>query len=81
MPVRLMVVLIAILASVPLGLAQPQVGPIMPKNGKGFGIFRDGVGQALKQRCVKCHGGEKVRGELESPRAICYSKVAAKDRL
>ena len=66
MPIRLMVVLIAILASDPFGLAQAQVRPDHAKKmTKGLEIFRDGVGQALKQRCVKCHGGEKVRGELD----------------
>ena len=59
MPIRLMVVLIAMLASVPLGLAQAEVRPDHAKKmAKGLAIFRDGVGQALEQRCVKCHGGE-----------------------
>ena len=54
------------LASVPLGLAQGEVQPDHAnKMAKGLAIFRDGVSQALKQRYIKCHGGEKVRGDLD----------------
>ena len=66
MLIHLMAVFIAILTCVPIGLAQAEVRPDHAKRmAKGLAIFRDGVGQALKQRCVKCHGGSKIRGELD----------------
>ena len=66
MLIHLMVFFIAMLTSVPIGLAQAEVRPDHAKRmAKGLAIFRDGVGQALKQRCVKCHGGGKIRGELD----------------
>ena len=66
MLIHLMVFFIAMLTSVPMGLAQADVRPDHAKRmAKGLAIFRDGVGQALKQRCVKCHGGGKIRGELD----------------
>jgi hypothetical protein len=66
MLIHLMVFFIAMLTSVPMGLAQAEVRPEHAKRmAKGLAIFQDGVGQALKQRCVKCHGGGKIRGELD----------------
>tara|TARA_Y100000780_G_scaffold37421_1_gene30153 strand:- start:121 stop:3249 length:3129 start_codon:yes stop_codon:yes gene_type:complete len=66
MLIHLMAFFIAMLTSVPIGLAQAEVRPDHAKRmAKGLAIFRDGVGQALKQRCVKCHGGGKIRGELD----------------
>ncbi|MDB4668366.1 PSD1 and planctomycete cytochrome C domain-containing protein [bacterium] len=61
-----MALFIAMLTSVSIGLAQAEVTPDHAKRmAKGLAIFRDGVGQAMKQRCVKCHGGGKIRGELD----------------
>jgi hypothetical protein len=66
MLIHLMAFPIAMLTSVPIGLAQAEVRPDHAKRmAKGLAVFRDGVGQALKQRCVKCHGGSKIRGELD----------------
>ena len=66
MLIHLMAFSIAMLTSVPIGLAQAEVRPDHAKRmAKGLAVFRDGVGQALKQRCVKCHGGSKIRGELD----------------
>jgi len=66
MLIHLMALFIAMLTSVSIGLAQAEVRPDHAKRmAKGLAIFRDGVGQALKQRCVKCHGGGKIRGELD----------------
>ena len=66
MLIHLMAVFIAMLTCVPIGLAQAEVRPDHAKRmAKGLAIFRDSVGQALKQRCVKCHGGGKIRGELD----------------
>jgi len=31
---------------------------------KGLELFKNGVGQLLAERCVKCHCGEKTKGEL-----------------
>ncbi|MDA7679730.1 PSD1 and planctomycete cytochrome C domain-containing protein [bacterium] len=66
MLIHLMALFIAMLTSVSIGLAQAEVTPAHAKRmAKGLAIFRDGVGQAMKQRCVKCHGGGKIRGELD----------------
>ena len=66
MLIHLMAFFIAMLTSIPIGLAQAEVRPDHAKRmAKGLAVFRDGVGQALKQRCVKCHGGSKIRGELD----------------
>ena len=66
MQIYLMAALIAILTSVPIGQAQAEVRPDHAKRmAKGLAVFQDGVSQALKQRCVKCHGGDKIRGELD----------------
>ena len=32
---------------------------------KGLAIFKSDVRAALKQHCVKCHGGDKTRGDLD----------------
>jgi mono/diheme cytochrome c family protein len=32
---------------------------------KGLEIFRKDVGPLLKEHCVKCHGGEKTKGDLD----------------
>ena len=32
---------------------------------KGLAVFKSDVRSVLKQNCVKCHGGDKPRGELE----------------
>ena len=64
MLIHLMALFIAMLTSVSIGLAQAEVRPDHAKRmAKGLAVFRDGVGQALKQRCVKCHGGGKIRGD------------------
>jgi len=49
----------------PLGQALADVSPDhAEKMAKGLKLFQSGVGRALKQNCVKCHGGEKTRGEF-----------------
>ena len=66
MQIYLMAALIAMLTSLPIVLAQAEVRPDHAKRmARGLAIFQDGVSQALKQRCVKCHGGDKIRGELD----------------
>ena len=35
------------------------------KMARGLKLFRSDVGQVLKQHCVKCHGGNKTRGEFD----------------
>ena len=66
MLIHLIAVFIAMLACVPIGLAQTEVRlDHANRMAKGLAVFQDGVGQALKQRCVKCHGGGKIRGELD----------------
>ncbi len=32
---------------------------------KGLALFKSDVRGVLKQHCVKCHGGEKIRGDLD----------------
>src|SRR5258706_15434003 len=32
---------------------------------RGLELFKGGVGPLLAERCVKCHGGEKTKGELD----------------
>ena len=32
---------------------------------KGLKLFRSEIGQGLKKHCVKCHGGNKTRGEFD----------------
>ena len=31
----------------------------------GLKLFRSEIGQGLKKHCVKCHGGNKTRGEFD----------------
>ena len=32
---------------------------------KGLALFKSDVRMLLKQHCVKCHGGDKIRGDLD----------------
>jgi cytochrome c553 len=66
MLIHLVALFIAMLTSVSSGQAQAKVrSDHAMRMAKGLAVFQDGVGQALKQRCVKCHGGDKIRGELD----------------
>ena len=50
----------------PLGRALADVAPDhAEKMARGLKLFKNGVGQMLKQHCVKCHGGEKTRGDFD----------------
>ena len=50
----------------PIGQALADVAPDhAEKMARGLKLFKGGVGKALKQHCLKCHGGEKTRGEFD----------------
>ncbi|MGB1744806.1 MAG: DUF1549 domain-containing protein, partial [Limisphaerales bacterium] len=56
----------AVLLTLPLGRALADVAPDhAEKMARGLKLFKNGVGQMLKQHCVKCHGGEKTRGDFD----------------
>ncbi|MEQ1850937.1 MAG: c-type cytochrome domain-containing protein, partial [Chthoniobacteraceae bacterium] len=35
------------------------------KMARGLELFRKDVGQLLREHCVKCHGGEKTKADLD----------------
>ena len=50
----------------PIGQALADVAPDhAEKMARGLKLFKGSVGKALKQHCLKCHGGEKTRGEFD----------------
>ena len=66
MPIRFSTAVCAVLLTLPLGRALADVAPDhAEKMARGLKLFKNGVGQMLKQHCVKCHGGEKTRGDFD----------------
>ncbi|MCH2608396.1 MAG: hypothetical protein MKZ92_07665, partial [Pedosphaera sp.] len=66
MPIRFSTAVCAVLLTLPLGRALADVAPDhAEKMARGLKLFKTGVGQMLKQHCVKCHGGEKTRGDFD----------------
>ena len=48
------------------GFSAPQVSEKHANDmAKGLALFKSDVRVVLKQNCVKCHGGDKVRGDLD----------------
>ena len=48
------------------GFSVPQVSEKHAKDmAKGLALFKSDVSVVLKQNCVKCHGGDKIRGEFD----------------
>ena len=66
MPIRFTVAFLGALLMFPLGQALADVAPDhAEKMASGLKLFKNGVSRTLKQHCVKCHGGEKTRGEFD----------------
>tara|TARA_Y100001978_G_scaffold174790_1_gene166630 strand:- start:106 stop:696 length:591 start_codon:yes stop_codon:yes gene_type:complete len=66
MPIRFSTAVCAVLLTLPFGQALAYVAPDhAEKMARGLKLFKNGVGQMLKQHCVKCHGGEKTRGDFD----------------
>ena len=66
MPIRFSTAACAVILTLPLGQALADVAPDhAEKMARGLKLFKNGVGQTLKQHCVKCHGGEKTRGDFD----------------
>ncbi len=66
MPIRFSATVFSVLLNLSLAQALADVTPDhAEKMVRGHKLFKSGVGQALKQYCVKCHGGEKTRGDLD----------------
>src|SRR5947209_1854925 len=56
----------ALLAPAAVGQAPQQLPPDhAARMAKGQELFRKSVRQILTDRCLKCHGGEKTRGDLD----------------
>ena len=45
--------------------AQPLPTDHAERMTKGLGMFRNDVAAILKEHCVKCHGGEKTKGDFD----------------
>jgi hypothetical protein len=52
----------ALVAQTPPGKVQPDHAEQMAK---GMDLFQSQVKQLLSERCLKCHGGQKIKGDLD----------------
>ncbi|MBC8243134.1 MAG: DUF1549 domain-containing protein, partial [Verrucomicrobia bacterium] len=66
MRIHSLTAVLGVLLMCPLGQALADVAPDhAEKMANGLKLFKNGVSRTLKQHCVKCHGGEKTRGEFD----------------
>ena len=66
MRIHSLAAVLGVLLMCPIGQALADVAPDhAEKMARGLKLFKGGVGKALKQHCLKCHGGEKTRGEFD----------------
>ena len=66
MSFRFLAPLIGVIATLSLCQLQAEVAKDhAEKMARGLKLFRTGVGQGLKQHCVRCHGGDKIRGDFD----------------
>ncbi|MEE2947814.1 MAG: PSD1 and planctomycete cytochrome C domain-containing protein [Verrucomicrobiota bacterium] len=66
MSIRFSATFFSVLLTLSFGQALADVAPDHAKKmARGLKLFKSGVGQAIKQHCVRCHGGEKTRGHLD----------------
>ena len=66
MPFRCLALLIGLMAILSVYQLRAEVATDhAEKMARGLKLFRSDVGQVLKRHCVKCHGGDKTRGEFD----------------
>src|SRR3954451_20271234 len=70
---RAQAIMLLVAATIALEAAQPANGPSTQavsadhsrQMARGLELFKEHIGPLLAEHCIKCHGGEKTKGELD----------------